>query len=441
MKNEFMAGTATRDITPTLPDDLSIMGMARKRPTRGVLYPLRAEALALSAGNETVFIVTCDQLFMRESLTAPVRKKVAEALGINDPVIFFGATHSHSSEFNRPEKSTPESDAWWKNQDQQLESALVEVCVEAFKNCVPAELASSVAKLKQPISSGRRMLLSNGSCIDYWAAGSIAIPGVKLMGIEAEPPVQIDVVGVRAMGAAEPFALLTSYPSHIHLIGLPYLDSEVAGAAKRTVEKRHPHLNMLYANGTAGDTAMGSTTPPPASGKLDEEQAWYEKHLTLFGNRFADAIDDALGALKYSRPKQIHIATFHEKQERVKMTRIQPKAGILIQAAAFGDTAILNIQGELFSQFGLDFHADSPFRNLLVVGYNEFGYSYIGTDLAYEQGSYEIKGVKPRTHEEEHALRELGINIISPEYSTLGKTIKDKTHDLLHKLAAEQGVH
>ena len=434
MKNEFRAGTATRDITPILPDDLSIMGMARKRPTQGVLHPLRAEALALNAGNETVFIVTCDQLFVRDSLTGPVRKKVAEALEVNDPVIFFGATHSHSSEFNRPEKSTPESDAWWANQDQKMEVALVEICVEAYKNRVPAELASSAVKLKNPISSGRRMLLANGSCIDYWSAGSIAIPGVKLMGIEAEPPVQIDVVGVRAVGSPEPFALLTSYPSHIHLISLPYLDSEVAGAAKRTVEKRHPHLTMLYANGTAGDTAIGSTTSPPASGNLEEERSWYEKHLTLFGNRFSDAVDDALGALEYRRPSNIRLAKFHDTQELVKMASHQPQAGILIQAAAFGDTAILNVQGELFSQFGLDFHADSPFRNLLVVGYNEFGYSYIGTDLAYEQGSYEIKGVKPRTHEEEHALRELRVPIISPEYSSLGEIIKNKTYDLLHKL-------
>lgn len=255
------------------------------------------------------------------------------------------------------------------------------------------------------------------------------------MGLEAPAPDRIDVLGLRARGSRDPFAILTSYPSHIHLIPLPLIDGEVAGAAKREMERRHPGATALYAVGTAGDTAMHPTCPAPPSGKLPAEQAWFEDQLRILGGRFADAVDRAVATFDYQQPGSLDFAEYQTHEPRDVMFRHQPKAGILIQAAVLGRAAILNIQGEVFSQYGREIHQDCPFPHLLTVGYNERGYSYIGTDLAYEQGSYEIKGTLPRSAFEEQTLHTLGVDVIPPHRLAVGHGIVEQSLALLRELA------
>lgn len=435
VSGDFAAGVATRDVTPEKPGLFKLLGIPRRENTRGVLHPLRAEALAMTCGDTALWVVTCDEPFVREGLTGPVRRRVSEALGRMPVHMMFGATHCHSAESAVPEDPTQDMKEALAGQRRMLEDALVEACLEAHARRVPAETAAATVNPLERLGTSRRMLLSNGTCLEHWAGSSLSLPGEKRMGLEAPAPDRIDVIGLRARGSRDPFALLTSYPSHIHLIPLPLIDGEVAGAAKREMERRHPGITALYAVGTAGDTAMHPTCPPPPSGKLPEEQAWYEGQLRILGGRFADAVDRAVATFAYEPPRSLDFAEYQSNEPRDVMSRHQPKAGILIQAAALGRAALLNVQGEIFSQYGREIHEDCPFPHLVTVGYNERGYSYIGTDRAYEQGSYEIKGILPRSAFEEQTLHTQGVEVIPPHRLAVGHGIVDQSCKLLRELA------
>jgi|GEM_PF-2868325 len=439
MTPPFKAGVATRDVTPKQAEFFKLLGIPRKETTRGVIHPLRAEALAMTCGDTSLWVVTCDEPFVREVLTNPVRRRVAEALGGIPVNMMFGATHCHSAESAIPEGPTPEMKEVLAAQARMLEDALVEVCLEAHARKVPAETAAATVKPLEPISTCRRMLLSNGTCLEHWAGSSLSLPGEKRMGLEAPAPDRIDVIGLRAQGSRDPFAILTSYPSHIHLIPLPLIDGEVAGAAKREIERRHPGTTALYAVGTAGDTAMHPTSPPPPSGKLPEERAWYEGQLRILGGRFADAVDRAVATFTYGNPGWLDFAEYQSNEPRDVMSPHQPKAGILIQAATLGRAALLNLQGELFSQYGRAILEDCPLPHLVTIGYNERGYSYIGTDMAYEQGSYEIKGILPRSAFEEQTLHTMGVDVIPPHRPAVGHGIVEQSRQLLRELADRRG--
>jgi len=435
MKSGLKAGVSTRDITPGQEGLFELMGIPRLETTRGVLHRLRVEALVLACGDDLLWIVTCDQLFMQECLTDPVRERVAKELGLEQAWMIFGATHCHSSEYKKPDPMTIELQRAWDANAQQLEDAFVEACLEAHSRLAPAEIATSTAVLREPISHCRRMLQANGSCLEHWVGSSLALPGEKRMGLAAPDPDCIQLIAVRALGESHPFALLTSFPSHVHLIPLPFISDEVSGAAKREIERRHPEMTALYALGAAGDTAMNPTKPPPPGGDLSQEQTWYEDQLGILGGRFSDAIDEALETLAYERPEQLRFAEYDSEEPRETMLDFQPRGGVFIQAAALGRAALLNIQGELFHEYGRAILAGSPYPDVVTVAYHERGYSYIGTELSYEEGSYEIKGTIPRSEEEEKRLHDMGVLVIPAHRPIAGKMIADHSLELLQELA------
>ena len=69
-------GVGTADISPPHPELLTPTGMGRRVRTRGVLDPLRVEAMAISVGGELAFVTTSD---LR---TIPMEKGAPEESGL-----------------------------------------------------------------------------------------------------------------------------------------------------------------------------------------------------------------------------------------------------------------------------------------------------------------------------------------------------------------------
>jgi len=195
------------------------------------------------------------------------------------------------------------------------------------------------------------------------------------------------MLAVRELGAAKPFAVITSYATHPHLTGIPYFSGEFPGEAKREVARRlGGDPVVLYANHCGGDNDLHVMQPEPDH-TTDKVVAWFQSSQRILAARFADAVVPAvLAADDWSRPTRLR----HAYWSRGEDDATGRKRAVVVSALALGDVAIVSIPGELFLELGLRLKAESPFPKLITVGYNMMTGCYQPLPIHFEQGSYEV---------------------------------------------------
>ncbi|HEY1376420.1 MAG TPA: hypothetical protein VGF55_06480, partial [Gemmataceae bacterium] len=91
------AGYAEADITPPLGG--SMPGYFQDRHATGVLDPLKAKALALAAGGESVAVVACDLVGVSADVVRRIRDRVGKLLPAPPRHVWVHATHTHTGGF------------------------------------------------------------------------------------------------------------------------------------------------------------------------------------------------------------------------------------------------------------------------------------------------------------------------------------------------------
>jgi len=371
-------GVGTAVISPKSWDKVTMFGMGRQIPTRGVLEDLALEVFVLREKDETTVVCVMDQLFTTEAVSTNLGKRTKERLP--QAHLILCAAHVHSS------TAVPREDG--PVAAQECATAL-EIIYDGFGKALDHALSDmrevevAAARIPVPLRLGlnRRAKLSNGSCITAWDNGALIPPGQKCFGKSSGDAKWIDVLAFREPGRAEPFAMLSSYPSHVHFYEVPYFADEAAGAARRAMKKHHPNLTLMYALGCCGNIALGFAHPIP---KNDEESriAWYQEKSNAFGEAFAGILSDALNKLSYAPVNRMSY-TCHCEPGADREKDLQ------IETLRLGPHAICAIPGEIFIEFDADLRRDTQSGSLLVMTYNRSLLGYLATSLGFEEGSYE----------------------------------------------------
>jgi len=383
-------GAGTAVISPKSWDKLTMSGMGRRIPTRGVLEDLALEVFVLQEKDETAVICVVDQLFITEPVATNIGNRTRERLPHAHLILC--ADHIHSATavaVIAPGKDNLTSDGC---------AEALEIIYEGFSKALAQalqdvrEVEVAAARIPVPIKLGlnRRAKLGNGTCITAWDNGALIPPGQKCAGKSSEDAKWIDVLAFREPGRTEPFAMLSSYPSHVHFYEVPYFADEAAGAARRAMKKRYPNLTLMYALGCCGNIALGSAHPIP---KNDEESriAWYQEKSNAFGEAFAGILSDALGELSYAPVNQMSYTSHREPGT-------EREQDLQIETLRLGSHAICVIPGEIFIEFDADLRRDKPSNSLLVMTYNRSFLGYVATSLGFEEGSYEtMRGTAKET--------------------------------------------
>lgn len=404
----FLAGVARGDISPDNPQWLTPTGMVRLLPTRGVLDPLEVQALAFETNGERACVITGDLRVIDPECARQVRQRLSQSAHCNPHRVLLGATHNHCSHPELPsdalraqmpepgetgDKLANEALAAW---NRKVIDVMVSTCMTAFANLRPSEIASFEAPVALALGENRRMRLSSGICVNQWGAGPVVPPGQKYVGPAGGSADRIYAVSIRQIGSHTPFAVLSSYDSHIHLYELPWFSGEVAAAARRAVEARLPGLTALYASGASGDVDMHTAHPMPVGGE-DESVAWFKDRAATLGDRFAGALVPAMQQpLHYLRP-----TTLTHTFESVGDENPQTRRIMVVATLQLGDIALVSLPGEMFIDFGHQLRQALPDKHLILISYNGSDPYYIPTALAAEQGSYELMHGPARTPEEE----------------------------------------
>ncbi|HUT61170.1 MAG TPA: hypothetical protein VNA25_25255, partial [Phycisphaerae bacterium] len=393
---------------------------------------LYADAMAVRAGGKTAVFATVDTGGHGYRREIPIRKAVAEKTGIDEKCVIVTSRHNHSQWAAALDEKNPQHVQARKVYNEKADQGMIDACVKAVGGLRRAEIAAGTATLTEPIGQNRRARFGHGGAMPGWGTGPIAVPGEKLAPQPGPDSTRIDFLAAREVGKTQPFAVLTSYATHVHLGATSTFNGEFPGGVRSAMAKRIPGVTVVYANSTGGDVDLHCVHPIPPGG-WDARLRWYAESLELLGSRFADAVVGAMPKLRYFRPARIRHEYFSTEGQDERRTRLY-----IVNGVAMGDAAVVSIPAELFNELGLKIHAASPFKHLLLMGYNGSGrLGYVGTPLSYEQGGYEIaRGPAPSPAEEQRMIdAKIENRTIGRARANTGMEIVEKVGQVLKRLA------
>ncbi len=143
----LLAGSATRDITPTKP--MFLAGYPHvPRTSTGVHDPLLASALYLADGKTALLLIGLDILFISQRSTIVCREAIGKATGIPAGNILISASHTHSGPVTNDQLAwsgdplVPPADPEYL---EQFHCGIIEAGIAAHAAAMPARLAVTSA--------------------------------------------------------------------------------------------------------------------------------------------------------------------------------------------------------------------------------------------------------------------------------------------------------
>jgi hypothetical protein len=256
------------------------------------------------------------------------------------------------------------------------------------------------------VASNRRILGDDGKVrVTRYTATREAAVRAEAVGT-IDPVVNV----VSFWNSDVPIAVLSYYavhPQSYYRMGIPSPD--FPGIARFIRQQAVPSAVHVHFNGAGGNLGAGKYNDgsyenrvvlatrladgmkrafdATAKTELTPTQvAWTAVKVSLpMTERFDEARFRAdLQASASNRPASTQAA-----QKLAWMMRQQSQHQIDIPMLSLGDIRLLHMPGELFVEYQLAAKAMRPDLKVAMAAYGDYGPSYIGTAIAYEQGGYE----------------------------------------------------
>lgn len=410
-------GMAEIDITP--PVGYRMAGYFDERFSTGIHDPLKAKAIVMNQGTETIALVFCDLVQVTFPISAVARDRAAQLCDIPRQNICIFATHSHTGPLFDDVRNTFLHDKavaeHGKDEHQTIEycpfcaDQIVKAIQQAKANLAPTQLRVGIAQQKG-LPFNRRSIMKNGKV--GWNVGFNNPNFVRPAG-----PVDHDVGILEVLHGEKPIGGLTVFAMHADCTGGTDFSADYPYSIEQTLRKNlGPDYISAFGAGTCGNLNQinvhtnedfKSLAAAERYGKMIGQTVLDDlPNLKTLTNPslaarsqtiIADLQTPTLDQIEKGRQLLPELGTdkvdFYTKVRLVKAVDLQRKGNQLpMEVQAFrlnADTAIVSLPAEIFVEFGLDIKKHSPFKNTMVIALANDRPCYIPTIEAFKQGSYE----------------------------------------------------
>ncbi len=407
--NTMKAGAARIDITPD--HEIWMDGMIRGHRSTGVHDPIFAKALVLCETDpqtDGIVFISVDICALSTPDNLAARRAISQKTGIAPNRIILATTHNHSGPatagyFN------PKEDDYVKELNSKL-AALVE---NAMKFMVAAAVGCASGH-EDTISHYRRLLADDGHVVmnwEPWPSERI----VRVLGV-IDPEVGV----VKVVSAADPaktIAILFNHAGHPNVLsGDNYLlTSDYPGLAENILEKKFGGTALFF-NGAQGSVDIDGLRDRDWSGR------------DRVGQALADAVAQTAQGIEPASNVKLRVVAIHYTLEARKISakelawadRILAQTGGAIKTVAdgvgddykaklyrdlyakekqslgmeqvgiaIGNSALISLPCELFTEIGQEIKARSPMAHTWCLGLANGQIGYVPTREAISQGGYE----------------------------------------------------
>ncbi|UCF14470.1 MAG: neutral/alkaline non-lysosomal ceramidase N-terminal domain-containing protein [Phycisphaerales bacterium] len=412
---QLTAGVAVTDITP--PVGYRMSGYFRERLSTGTSNPLRAKAIVLRQGDESVALVSCDIIGLSPDVSSRARKRASKQTGIPPENILLATTHSHTGplyfgalrkQFHDLAVAEQGSDPYEKvDYPARLVRRITEAITKANAATKPVRIEAGSAE-QRGLSFNRRFHMKNGTV--RFNPGVLNPDIVRVAG-PIDP--EVGIVFFRQVDTGNNIAALINFALHLDTVGGTEYAADYPYYLEQALQDKYgKDMTLLYGTGTCGDINHIDVT------RKERLKTDY------IGRTLAETIHAKAGSLSIGQPalavrcevvevplqsygpekvawaheniKKVGTRelSFLEQVEAYKILAIEMRQSrtIPLEVQVFRlsrDVAIVGLPGEVFVDLGLAIKRASPFEHTLVIELCQDAPGYIPTKKAFAEGSYE----------------------------------------------------
>ncbi len=428
---ELEVGAAEVDITP--PIGFRMAGYFDERISTGIHDPLKAKALVIRQGRTEVALVFCDLVGLSLNVTTNARALAGRETGIPVTNIVISATHSHTGPLFDDVRLFYFHQAALASQGRDVHEPIdyPEFLIEHLTNVIAAAHASlhpaalEVGRTRREgIGFNRRYWMRNGKVV--FNPGLLNTNIVRPAG-PADP--EVGILMAQRPGAHEPFAGATFFAMHSDTVGGTLFSADYEYYIQQTLRSKFgTNFISAFGLGTCGDInhinvakkerVSGFDVAERIGDSLGEAVlAAVPKLRSIEHPSLAVRSRTIRASLQPVAPAELKAAqemipklgdadvSFFARVAAVKTLDLAQRGSSVpmeVQVFRFDhDTALVCLPGEIFAALGLAIKAQSPFAQTIVMSIANDRPSYVPTEQAFKEGSYEVSNarVQPGTGE------------------------------------------
>lgn len=431
--DRIYAGVARIDITPPVGSRLA--GHFYESLSTGIHDPLWAKALVLQQGNEKVSLVFCDLIGITSDVSSIARSRASARTGIPSENILIAATHSHTGPlyygfqydyFHQKALRLHGEDPHEKvKYSDFLVDKLVAVIVQACGELGPVEVEVGVGR-QEGISFNRRYYMKDGTV--EFNPGPL---NPDIVGPAGPIDPDVGILLLRRANTGEYKGGLTVFAMHADGVGGTKIGADYPYYIAKTLKRKFGgDFISAFALGTCGDInhvnvhkddPIYSASQPKRFGSLlgrtvinevPKLKTVMQPALQMRSTRIALPLQVPRKTQIDSARRMIHdlyevkesgeyiaraggeSGDFLKRVEMSKYLSLEGKGESIMAEVQVvridAETAIVGLPGEIFVELGLSIKKRSPFKNTFIMTVCNEKMSYVPTEKAFTEGSYEV---------------------------------------------------
>ena len=405
---QLLCGVAERISTPALGVDMP--GYFGTRKSTAVKDDLYAQAIVLDNGEKLLAIFSIDILDFVSSFSNAVRRRLSEAIGIEEKAVLLVATHAHTSHATNytgfcVKKNTRVM--------KRLEDLCVEAGIEAYENRVPVTMKRGTGE-QRGISFCRNFFAADGSAATNPKVGTDPATMRPMYDIDYSVEVlRFDDETGKTVGQ------IVNFACHPDVVGGHEFCADYPGVMRRILKERFGKDSVVaFLNGCAGNinhidaykrmagykypadhyVTMGETLAKEVLRIHDEELRTVESaelgvEAKVFRAKRRQPTEEDIAfskrVLAEAEPERHDIVYARELKDICD----HPKffENVEVQVFRMGESALVALPGEIFCDIGQRIKERSGFEQSMVVELAGGTVGYVVSEPAFSAGVYESK--------------------------------------------------
>lgn len=383
------------------------------KPAAEIVTPLTARGVVLLGAGDPIVLCAFDWVGIANESQDAFRDALAQAVGTSRSRVALHTLHQHDtpgSDFATERLlaehglggiySNPEF-------DRQVMHRVAAAAKASLAKALPVTHVGFGAGKVERVASNRRILGANGKVV------IVRLSSSKNPEAQAAPEGTIDplVRLVAFWNGDKPVAALTYYATHPQsYYGKGGVNWDFVGMAREQREIAlsgvpHIHFDGAGGNVAAGKYNDGSPANRPALAErlaAGMKLAWdsQKKQPLRAGDvgwqvapvilQVRDTLDEAALLAKLKDTAQKQADRVRAARDLVFVRRMHAGQGIELSCLRLGTARVLHFPGELFIEYQLAAQQMRPNDFVAMAAYGEYSPGYIGMEISYGQGGYEV---------------------------------------------------
>ncbi len=422
--NTLQVGFGRLDVTPVL--GIDIIGYFKPRYAEDVLDPLEASAIAVTAGENTVVLISVDNCHIPTKEVEAYCQHIAETVGLPVDSIIIHSTHTHTG----PTVEFDHESELVRDYAKLLCQKLADVATIALADRKPAKMGWAVGSAPN-IAFVRRFRMKDGKIRTNPGVGN-----PDILAPIGDVDERVNVLRFDREGAET--VVMVNFGDHPDTVGGAKLSADWPGFLRKRLEKSLDNVKSIFFNGAQGD--VNHVNVNAKNGDLNDMFMDFDDvsrgygHARHMGNVVAGAVLQVYDKVNYvdvdrvaalqkvvqapsNMPRPEDMKRAHEINDLhnagrddqipfkgMELTTVVAEAGRMVNlehgpvsfplrfsGAVIGNVAIVGIPGEPFTGVGRGLKQSEGWDLVLPMCLTNGAQGYFPMQEAYDEGGYEAR--------------------------------------------------